>query len=262
MSTELTIPALKASVAQSGSCTSIPSIFCWTKIGSEAGQGLTEIIRRKDLERECGSGVFAWGIGNSVGSAIKHAMRAERVSVLEALFTPMKSPPKPIDSAPRSIVMWTSFLADTGETEHLPEHMLVTSRAQSESGEEKRGHYALICRSTDPLAAQRVRDTIDHRSLCNLVSSNPVGASQNTSVVRYRPAETCGTTYSVLFRAELTGRAFVRLATPVTLKGDLLDMYRALCATDELHEWKAQIRALKAAAAANAPDIGQQSLFA
>ena len=231
-------------------------------MGAEAGQALSDIIRRKDLERECGNGVFGWGIGNSVGPAIKYAKFAEQIPVLEALFTPMKAASKVIDSAPASIMMWLGYLSDADDIEPLPEHMLITSRGQSGSGEEKRGHYALICRSLDPLAAQRVQQAIDHRAMCNLVSSNPVGASQVTSVVRYRSVDSREATYPVLFRAELTGQAFVRLAAPVALTDDLLDMYRAVCASRKPQEWKTGINALKAAAIAQWPRAKQQSLFA
>jgi hypothetical protein len=231
-------------------------------MGSEAGQGLADIIRRKDLERECGDGVFAWGIGNSVGPAIRHAKHTERVAKLEALFTPMKSAARTIDVAPAAVVMWTSYLTDAGTSETLPEHMLITSRGQAESGEEKRGHYALICHSSSPLANQSICEAIDHRSVCNLLSSNPVGASQVTSVVRYRSASSRQATYPVLFRAELTGQAFVRLVAPVVLAGELLDMYRSLCATQEPKDWKVGIKALKAAASAQVSRGRQRSLFA
>lgn len=230
-------------------------------MGAEAGQALSEIVRRKDLERECGNGVFAWGIGNSVGPAIKHAKYAEQVSVLEALFTPMKTAPKAIDTTPASIVMWLGFLSDTGKVEPLPEHMLVTSRGQSGSGEEKRTHYALICRSTAPLTAQGVRHVIDHRAACNLVSSNPVGASQVTSVVRYRPIVSHDAAYPVLFRAELTGQAFVRLTDPVVLTGKLLDMYHAVCDSLAPSDWKAGTKALRGAALSQCSSPKQRSLF-
>lgn len=222
-------------------------------MGSEAGQPLADIIRRKDLERECGAGVFAWGIGNSIGPGIKHAKVAEQVSVLEALFTPMKAAPKAIDVTPSSIVMWLGYLNAAGVVEPLPEHMLITSRGQSSGGEEKRAHYALICRASESLAGQHVQQAIDQRAVRNLVSSNPVGASQVTSVVRYCAQESRDASYPVLFRAELAGPASVRLAVPVTLQGNLLDLYRALCASSSPREWRAGIQALKAAAGVSWP---------
>lgn len=231
-------------------------------MGTEAGQALSEIVRRKDLERECGNGIFAWGIGNSIGPAIKYAKCAERVSVLEALFTPMKAAPKAIDAAPASIVMWLGFLSDTGKVEPLPEHMLVTSRGRSGSGEEKRTHYALICRSTTPLATQKAHHAIDHRAACNLVSSNPVGASQVTSVVRYRPTDSLDAAYPVLFRAELTELAFVRLADPVVLTGKLLDMYHTVCRSLAPPDWEAGIKTLRGEAMSRSTSPEQQPLFA
>lgn len=231
-------------------------------MGSEAGQTLSDIIRRKDLERACGDGVFAWGIGNSVGPAIKHAKLSEHVPVLEALFTPMKAAPKAIDSAPSSIVMWLGYIADSGETTPLPDHMLITSRGHSGSGEEKRGHYALICRSTDSLAMQNTRDAIDHRAVSNLVSSNPVGSSQVTSVVRYRSTESREASYPVLFRAQLTGQAFVRLALPVTLTRELFEIYQDVCASQDPEEWRAGILRLRAAVGMSMPVAKQAALFA
>ncbi|MUV14574.1 hypothetical protein [Noviluteimonas gilva] len=245
--------------AQEATEQEIPPIFCWTKMGAESGQPLSDIIRRKDLERESGGGVFGWGIGNSVGPAIQHARMAERVSNLQALFTPMKAAPKTIDSAPTSIVMWLAQVGRNEQIEPLPEHMLITSRGQSGSGEEKRGHYALICRSTEPLAAQRLRHSIDHRAVCNLVSSNPVGSSQVTSVVRYCNKASSGIReYPVLFRADLIGQAFVRLAHPVTLSGELLDKYRALCDSSGPDEWMMGIKGLKRAALNATPEKRQQ----
>ena len=124
----------------------IPPVFCWTKMGAEAGQGLADILRRKDLERACGNGVFAWGIGNSIGPAIEHARSAAQIQRLEALFSPMKSAPKTIDAAPSKILVWTGYYTREGTTAELPRHMLITSRG-SESTDGKKNHYALICRS-------------------------------------------------------------------------------------------------------------------
>ncbi|MCI1711394.1 MAG: hypothetical protein LKM39_14495 [Chiayiivirga sp.] len=239
----------------------IPAVFCWTKMGSEAGQPLADIIRRKELERECGEGVFAWGIGNSVGPALKHAKTAERVPVIEALFTAMKSAPKAIDVAPASVVLWLGYLKEGGDISPLPEHMLITSRGHSETGEEKRAHYALMCRSSTSLMSRPVREAIDHRAVRNLVSSNPVGASQVTSVVRYRQAESGTASYPVLFRAELTAQAFVRLVMPVTLTGDLLMMYRELCLARQPQQWHQGIRRLKSATCVQWPCHQQSTLF-
>ena len=237
----------------------LPPIFCWTKMGAEAGQPLEDIVRRKDLEREVGSGVFAWGIGNSVGPAIKHAKFAERVASLDTFFTPMRAAPKPVDVAPTEVVLWQAYHTETGSIEPLAEHMLVTSRGHSEAGQEKRAHYALICRSSSSLLAQAGRWALDHRAVRNLVSANPVGASQVTAVVQYRNTDAADPSYPVLFRATLVGAAFVRLASPVTLTGEAFARYQAVCASRNARQWRECLNALKALV--DAPKNNQTALF-
>lgn len=226
----------------------MPPIFCWTKMGSEAGQGLRDIVRRKDLERQCGRGLFSWGIGNSVGPAIEYARAAERLPELYALFTPMKSRPKAIDAMPAQIVMWMSYYTGADHITSLPSHMLITSRGHAGSGAEKRTHYALFCRSDESLLEQRDHGAIDQRAVCNLVSSSPVGSSQVTSVVRHNQALAFEATYPVLFKARLAEAGFVRLANPVRLEGRMLDLYSAVCDSRSLSEWTQRINELKGAA--------------
>lgn len=239
----------------------IPAVFCWTKMGSEAGQPLTNIVQRKELERQCGAGVFAWGIGNSVGPAIRYAKYAERITALDALFTPMKSAPKAIDVSPSSVLWWRGYHGDDGQIHRLAGHMLVTSRGHSGAGEKKRGHYALICRSQRSLLEQSGEVAIDPRALRNLVSANPVGASQVTSVVRYQPREATESAYPVLFRAKLTDAAFVRLAMPVVLADDLYEGYLAVCASRTESEWKMRLNELRDAAPSQRPKRVQARLF-
>jgi len=228
-------------------------------MGSDAGQPLSDIIRRKEMERQCGDGVFAWGIGNSVGPAIKYAKLVGKERELDALFTPMKAAPKAIDVSPSLIVMWLGYFSSADDVELLPEHMLITSRGQFGNGDEKKVHYALICRSGEPLTTQQAHMAIDHRAVRNLVSSNPVGASQVTSIVRYRSSDSRNATYSVVFRAKLTEQAFVRLAVPVALTHDLLDLYRKVCAARDSQEWRLGIKTLKEAAHARWPREAQLS---
>lgn len=240
----------------------IPPVFCWTKVGSEAGQPLADIIRRKELERQSGNGVFAWGIGNSVGPAIKYAKCVERIAALHTLFTSMKVAPKAMDAAPSSVLLWLGYHTEDGQIERLPDHMLVTSRGHYGAGADKRSHYALICRSHHPLASQGGRlGAIDHRAVRNLVSSNPVGASQVTSVVRYRRGASDEATYPVLFRATLTEGAFVRLAVPVLLTGTLYELYRVVCASSSQGEWREHIKSLQRATGIRWPERTQCSLF-
>ena len=50
----------------------IPSTFCLTKVGRYSGQEAPQILRRKELERQAGNGVFWWGVGESKCCSIDH----------------------------------------------------------------------------------------------------------------------------------------------------------------------------------------------
>src|SRR2546426_10436984 len=86
----------------------LPEIFCWTKMQAEAGQPLELILRRKEAERAAGGGLFFWGIGTSV--ARKLLQMLERGLHLKVLFSVMKAKPKPEDSSPAGISLWTSYV--------------------------------------------------------------------------------------------------------------------------------------------------------
>lgn len=228
----------------------LPSVFCWTKMGSESGQGLDAILQRKELERQSGGGLFSWGIGNSIGPALKHAREAVGSPSLTALFTAMKSAPKNIDVAPNALVIWLGFTDECGSIAKLPEHMLVTSRAHGPSGAKKRSHYALICRRSSPIKTLDEFRRLNSSCVRNLVSAGRVGYSQVTSVVRYNTelAEPNSIAYPVMFDAELAGPWFVRLANPVAIEGILLKMYERACASQSSSDWLLSIKKLKAAA--------------
>jgi hypothetical protein len=253
---------LRCAKARSSTETPVPAIFCWTKMGAEAGQSLDDILRRKDLERQCGRGFFAWGIGNSVGPAIQYAKTQAVVDELFALFTPMKSAPKRIDSAPSQILMWTSYYTSQDRTSVLPAHMLITSRGSAGPGGEKRTHYALFCQSDDSLLHQTGLGAIDQHAVCNLVSSNPVGASQVTSVVRHDDRLAVNPAYTVRFKARLTQSGFVRLADPIVLTGQLLELYTNVCAASSPGEWHDRISRLKNLATSSSGQAKIQTPFA
>jgi hypothetical protein len=54
------------------------TVFVWTKMGVESGEKLEQIVRRKEAERVKGNGQFWWGVGNSLGPAVRDAARAGR----------------------------------------------------------------------------------------------------------------------------------------------------------------------------------------
>jgi hypothetical protein len=185
----------------------IPRYFCWTRFGTEAAQDISQIIERKEEERQIGNGVFLWGIGNAVGPSILELLRVSGCP--EVLFSSIKSAPKPIDVNPPAVVAWTDGIGLDGEPFALPEGALVTSRFDPKSP--KLVHYALVCHSEAPLALLPNGASIQFRALRNLVTQRPLGASQVTAVVEYKdghPRDSEG--YGVAMRARLAAPYFIR----------------------------------------------------
>lgn len=234
-------------------------------MGTEAGQPLETILRRKELERQAGDGVFAWGIGNSLGSSPAFAKKAALDGEVDILFSPMKSSPKGIDVEPVQLVLWLSYVSlDAGLVE-LPTHMLITSRGSAASGTAKRSHYALICEKREEIGSDRELGTIDARFVRNLVSLNPIGASQVTAMVRYKQDDVSNQekAYPISFRARMHSEGMVRLGRPVPLIGSLLTTYQALCKVSGADDWLEGVMALKDQAKASMADTHQQqNLFA
>lgn len=231
----------------------VPDIFCWTKMGTEAGQPLETILRRKELERQAGNGTFAWGIGNSLGSSPAFAKQATTDGAVDILFSPMKSAPKAIDVAPTQLVLWLSYHSpDTGLTD-LPAHMLITSRGSGISGSAKRSHYALLCERHEEINADTDPSIIDAKYARNLVSLNPLGASQVTAMVRYEQTDNNypEKPYPISFRARMHREGFVRLGTPAVLTESLLSAYKALCQVCDAEDWLAGVVDLKQQARAS-----------
>src|SRR4051812_33484702 len=113
----------------------LPRLFCWTKVGAEAGEDVQTIVRRKEWERELGSGRFFWGIGQALGSSVYDA--ASLAGKLEVYFSPMRSKAKNIDSAPDGVVLWTAWIDLAGHCRPLPMECFVTSRSHLPSGRQK-----------------------------------------------------------------------------------------------------------------------------
>lgn len=242
----------------------IPPVFCWTKMGTEAGQPLETILRRKELERRVGGGIFAWGIGNSLGVAPKLARQRSQHGEVDVFFTPMRSAAKALDAEPSQVLLWLSYLDDEERQVDLPGHMIVTSRGNFAQAGSKRSHYALICNGDDDITIPANEGAIDANKTRNFVSLNPLGSSQVTAVVSYQP--NCvglpEKLYPVTFRAKLHGAGFVRLASPIVLGGELAMLYRQLCESVTATEWSEGAKYLRRRAAeAKARLVVQGGLF-
>jgi len=228
----------------------IPSVFCWTKMGTEAGQSLEDILGRKELEREAGDGTFCWGIGNSLGVAPQSAIRNARGSPVDVLFTPMKSSPKAIDEKNDDLALWLGYYNESGQVVLLPQHMLVTSRGSDPSGKAKRSHYALFCRNNNPLITSGAEDKyFDASCTSNYLSNNAVGPSQVTAMVKYRHTSSeLKKPYRVALHATFHETGFVRLTIPVKLTEDLMVLYRKTCSSTSKKQWNSRLNELRSRA--------------
>ena len=190
---------------------------------AEAGEQLARIMRRKELERRSGGGVFFWGVGSAPSRAIPALVRT--AAAIDVLFSVMKSKPKPKDSAPAKVVAWRSYVDTDGVVRPIPEHVLVTSRAGS------RGyHYALICRSDTPLGVAD-EGPFDPSAFRNVGAGGAVGASQVTALLE-RHAQDGSSDYRVAMRARLTDGFWVKLVDAI----DLDDADRVALEADPVDE--------------------------
>ena len=177
-------------------------------MGVEAGEGLAQIVRRKEAERVKGSGQFWWGIGNSLGRAVRDAARAQG-GTLPVLFSMMLGRPKASDCAPAIIWRWTRWEDEGGRTHPIPPHARVISRG----AEAKDRHYALVCYSDAPLSLVRGGPRFDPIR-CRTLSGNVPGASQVTALLRGNPETHSNGSYEVSFRAFLVEPWAVKLVRP------------------------------------------------
>ena len=224
----------------------LPPTFCWTKMGTESGEELAAIIRRKEWERQLNGGYFFWGVGQSLGENAKVAARD--TTSLPAFFSPMPSKPKAIDVAPGRVVLWNAWVDAQGQIRQLPTHCFVTSRATLPSGRKKESHYALVCFSDRELASQQENICVFPKHLRNLTTNKPLGASQVTSIVRVLnwTDETCAAKgYPVSFTAELRSPYCVQLAQPLLLDAGELVEIKAILESAKIESWTALVECLR-----------------
>ena len=179
---------------------------CWTRMQAESGEGLARILRRKDLERRAGVGLFFWGIGNAPSRAIPALVRT--AATVHVLFSVMKSRPKAHDVAPSRVLAWQSYVNADGIVRPLPVHVLVTSRAGS-----RNCHYALVCHSEAPLDMAD-EGPFDPAAFRNYGGGGAVGTSQVTALLERRAADE-RSDYRVAMRARLVEGFWVKLVDPV-----------------------------------------------
>ncbi len=183
--------------------------FVWTKMGVESGESLAQIVTRKEEERQAGKGIFWWGIGNSLGLAVREYARAQGGN-LPVVFSKMLGRAKSADTAPGAVWRWTQWEDEFGNAQDIPSHANVISRGFAL----KRRHYALVCESAVPLKLEPSGERFDPRQ-CRTPSGKLPGASQVTALLIGSASGHRSGAYEVSFRAKLVPPWAVRLSRPV-----------------------------------------------
>jgi hypothetical protein len=197
---------------------------------AEAGQALPTILRRKELERAAGNGLFYWGIGNALGTRVLELVHY--TDLPDVFFSIMPSKPKRIDADPSSVVCWSEYYSLDGRRAVLPPRALVLSRGNTSAGKKDR-HYALVCQLAAPLSANPI-GYLDIAHCRNLGSSNPnVGFSQVTAVLEHQGnSMRSGKMYEIVLRATLVPPYFVRLSRPIELHQEAHATLKSFVASD------------------------------
>lgn len=230
---------------------------CWSRMQAEAGQGLEEIVARKELERWAGDGVFLWGVGNP--PALLTNVLARAAVPVRVIFSVMKSRPKLVDIAPARTVAWRRYVDAQGAERALPAGALVTSRGDSAGGA-KRTHYALMCRSDEPLAIRR-GVPFDPTAFRNAGGTGaPVGASQVTALLRRTGTDAAKTDYEANISAWLVGSYWVRLTDPVELDATKLALV-AKVAGQGADEWRDTVARVRSGPSAGDEDVAPTLLI-
>ncbi len=216
----------------------LPKAFCWTRIGSESGQSLDVILRRKELERKTGNGTFIWGIGNSLGSVIWKFVKEVKEPMV--LFSKIKSQPKHVDTHPSKVFLWTSYIDKYNNIIELPKNALIFSRANGKKML-KTHHFALICKGTN-IIEKEVWEDVKFNNLKNFDSiKNRIGYSQVTAIVRNNgQRHVNGLKYNVEFSATLVEPFFIKLIHPFNVPLAKFDELNKIFKHDDItsNNWK------------------------
>jgi len=209
------------SADRGGVLTDLPPMFCWSKIGMEAGESVTTIVERKEWERGRNGGIFLWGIGTSLRNSLPVLVAADpRPSVL---FSPMRSRPRAVDEDPSETVLWRSAEDLYGGRCTLPPAALVTSSVVTGQAPTR---YALVCGRATPMEAAGAAGTVPGDRLVNVPSGRPMGGSQVTAVVSVGPGSSHDRGYPIALRAHLVPPYVVRLLDPVSVPAAIRQLSR------------------------------------
>lgn len=188
--------------------------FCWTRFGPESGEPFSEILARKEVERQSNGGTFLWGIGNALWPSLQDLLKSTNEPFL--LFSPIRSKPKVEDVAPEKVVVWLSGRTPWGDRYTLPEHSHVISRYTPNKS--RLGHYALVCHSLEPLELVEDAELIYFQKCRNYLTGRKLGASQVTAVVyQDDTSPNVEPSYPIVLTVRLATPYFIKLEDPVVI---------------------------------------------
>jgi hypothetical protein len=132
----------------------------------------------------------------------------------------------------------------------MPRYSLVTSRGSTETMERKRGRYALLCYTDEPLTKLADRqNAVDAARFVNLRTGRPLGASQVTAVVsrrRKRARYGLQRCYPVTVTAQLDAPEQVQLTHPVVLEASVIQAPEDIASrNNDIAEWKVLVDEIK-----------------
>ena len=207
----------------------IPSKFVWTRMNTNAGEPLENIVRRKNLERKAGEGEWAdtfwWGVGESKGPAIFfHLADCEP----EILFSRALDDVGSRDEERFIYTTWRVYDPRKrdygGKSRPVPDNIIVQSGPKKDQSGPKDKYFALVCRSPRPLNLSE-GEVLDLSRMRNLNRDEKKKgktlkeSQQPTAVVEYLQADgTSEGPYRVVnLRADLVRPRFVKLGRPKRL---------------------------------------------
>ena len=181
-----------------------PKIFCWSKIGPEAGLTLDQIIRWKEFQRSLSGGVFVWGVGGIPGREKQNAF-LKSVRKPRVLFSEQLGKARPDYENPSSTTLWTHFVDDAGIEVELPRYAAVTSKG----GVDK--HHAIMCYAQDPIVIQEDIG-FDIGLFGNFQGSSNIAFQQPAPIVEVNKLGKPKLLYPRGFWADLARQPFVTLS--------------------------------------------------
>lgn len=131
----------------------LPQYFVWQKPGNESSQTISSNFNIKEAQRSHNpSGVFLWGVGNSIGKDTLSLLLEKTNNNPLVVFSEIISDSRPqdityINTKEKTLKLWTRAKQKNGSSFAFPAGSQVVSTLDS-PGEQ---HYALVCQSDIPL---------------------------------------------------------------------------------------------------------------